>query len=70
MYKSDLLKKNSRFNQGKDPTSYDKTTSPRIDKKKFSVYKIYEEPKSFPHILLPYVDQNYWDNYYTDEEPV
>jgi hypothetical protein len=35
------------------------------------VYKIADQPKRFLQpILVPYVDQNYWDDYYTQEELV
>lgn len=71
MYKSNLLKKDSRLNQTPEKKNYDQTLFPRIDKKIISVYKIADQPKRFLQpILVPYVDQNYWDDYYTQEELV
>lgn len=42
----------------------------RMDPRIFSVYKILDPRFSVPTILTTYVDSNYWDNYYTGEQPL
>ena len=42
----------------------------RMDPRIFSVYKILDPQYSLPIILTTYVDSNYWDNYYTGEQPL
>lgn len=67
MYQSDLLKKISRLNSvSREKKNYDQTLFPRVDKKKISVYKIFEDRYQY-YPTNPYVDSAYWDANYTQD---
>ncbi len=47
----------------------------RMDPRIFSVYKILDprftlQNNNLPIIVTTYVESNYWDNYYTEEQPL